>query len=860
MLFACPVSNPLARIPFAGLCRGLVPALLVGGAAVAQSPWLPHPTAGACDDRVLADLDGDGAADLVSSDANIDSLRVQLGRGDGSFGPLLSYAAGSISAKPGYLHCADADLDGDLDVLTDATVEWGNGLGGLAGSAVIPWPPGPSKPYLVADVDGTGAVDLVAPSNGALICVPLLGGGAFGTPVISPAGLTGSATDSVLLDVNHDGALDIVEARLAQISLRTGIGNGAFLPEQPLIGAFGVKKLARADLDGDGDADLCGVIGGASDLGLAWTQQFGGFALVHSFAFTAAGEQQLELADVDGDGRIDFLVHETNYYLHRFAGQAGPSFGAGEKHFLGEASVGFRLADIDLDGHLDAVGYGRPSSPSYASLFWRFGTATGFGGTSAATLPPYIQQAVAGHFAAGAGIGAVVETSDGAVRSLEWLRVDPSGVFQPLASTPLPLLGASSKLARVDHDGDGRDSLVRAASAASVDLFDVSSPGAPLYTIPTVEQLYSVAAADFDGNGQEDVIVCAGFSGCVPIRFTPGGWSALPSVSTAAVGEHPIAAAVAQLDGSGAPDLVALHLSGLVTWCAGNGDGTFGAPVTIGSVGQPLSVHAFDIDGDGRLDVHVTSGLANGTLFSFAQPGGVFAATPVIIGCGPQFGLGDIDLDGKLDLVTSGAMSSVVVVRRGTDSPSGFAPIPQEVNFAGGESALSNVLAVEDVDGDGRVDILLSGGIRIGLMKHAAYATPGTQIIGAGTSGCAGPHDWSALNQPIVGNKSFALRGDAAPANGAGIVLISAQADAAGSDPFQLGPLFHVGLGGAFLTGVHANGAGLATKQIPVPNDPALVATQLTTQALWLWSSGPCAPTQPFALSSSPGLTLTFLP
>jgi FG-GAP-like repeat len=416
-------------------------------------------------------------------------------------------------------------------------------------------------------------------------------------------------------------------------------------------------------------------------------------------------------------------------------------------------------------------------------------------------------------------------------------------------------------LEAVDRDGDGRDELVRALPFDRLELYDPALPGPALLAVPITEGIYDLQAADFDADGKEDFLVCGKVSGTVPIRFTTGSWFAQPPVQTSASGELAGIVALGQIDGSGAPDLVALHpSSGLLTWCVGNGDGTFQAPNPIGSVLQAYTVRLFDLDDDGRLDVHVQTGQAGGTLFSFLQPGGTFAPTPLVIGCDTGYAIADIDLDGVDDLVTRGGwLLSQLVVRRGSGGAAGFAPIPNEVSFSSGLSAGWRVVAAHDYDGDGRQDLLLQGG-EIAVMFHRSYVTPGTQPFGTGSAGCSGPNGWAALTQPVVGNAKFALRGDAAPANGVGLALLSAQADVAGSDPLQLGPLFHVGLGGVFFAGVKANSAGSATIGLPVPNDPTLVGIQLFTQVVWSWSSGPCVPTQPLGLSSSPGLTLTIQP
>ncbi|TAJ16101.1 MAG: VCBS repeat-containing protein [Planctomycetota bacterium] len=832
---------------------------IASSALAAQAPWLPHPTVANCGGRALGDVDGDGRLDMVSTSIGEGAtLYVHLGKGDGSFTAQPPYAAPPFGAFGAFVRCADLDLDGDDDVLLLEDLLFSNGQGGFASPSAIPWPIGAQDPYLTADIDADGATEILSDRHGVVTVLEYDPVAGFGAPVVS-AGST-STSARVLCDANNDGQLDLVVSSALQLGVRLGNGTGAFGAQQPLLAFFlAPTKLAAGDLDLDGLTDVCAYIGGGVDDLVVCQQQASGFAVAQVVHDSTDAESQLELVDVDVDGQLDALLHENSQYLHVFAGSAGGAFAPATPLFLGEPSTGFCVGDVDGDGRPDVVGKGNASTGAYARLFWRFGTAGGIGGTQLSAQLPSSGPNEIGRFAAAGERDVVAEVDNAGARELRWIRVDGSG-FTPLATTPVATAVFGALLARVDHDGDGRDWLLRASSLQTLELFDVASPLAPVLSLPIGESIYDVEAADFDANGQQDFVVCGAVSGCLPVRFTPTGLVALPAVLTAPSGQLASSVALGQIDGLGAPDLVALHPSGLVTWCAGNGDGTFGAPHNVATVAQPKAVHVFDVDGDGRLDIHVTSAQSEGVLFSYRQPGGVFAAVPLVIGCGTRFGLADIDLDGRLDLVTRGGGQSIVVVRRGTNSPSGFAPIPQEVNFGAGAFAMSNVLVAEDLDGDGRADLLLSNSVRFGLMRHRDYATPGTQSIGTGTSGCAGAHAWEALSQPLVGNAAFALRGDAAPANGFGLALISAQADAQGSDPFQLGPLFHVGLAGVFVTGVHADASGVATKHVPVPNDPALAATQLTTQVVWAWTSGPCLPTQPLGLSSSPGLTLNFLP
>src|SRR2546427_220048 len=100
----------------------------------------------------------------------------------------------------------------------------------------------------------------------------------------------------------------------------------------------------------------------------------------------------------------------------------------------------------------------------------------------------------------------------------------------------------------------------------------------------------------------------------------------------------------------------------------GNGDGTFtaaaGGPVIVGSA--PYTVAVGDVNGDGKLDL-VTANYGSNTVTVLLGNGdGTFTAaagSPVAAGSGPtSVALGELNGDGKLDLVAANSLSNNVTV------------------------------------------------------------------------------------------------------------------------------------------------------------------------------------------------------
>ncbi|MGB8579318.1 MAG: Ig-like domain repeat protein [Candidatus Sulfotelmatobacter sp.] len=293
-----------------------------------------------------------------------------------------------------------------------------------------------------------------------------------------------------------------------------------------------------------------------------------------------------------------------------------------------------------------------------------------------------------------------------------------------------------------DLNGDGKPDVVVTNISGTVSVFlgngdgtfqpavsyDASSPG------PQVGPS-SIAIADVNGDGKADLIVTTWFgcfpSGCtgngsVDVLLGNGDGTFQPAVDYDSGGFDADSVAVADLNGDGKLDLVVGNWCGgsgtcsaAVTVLLGNGDGTFQSAVPYGSVvGGVLSVAIADLSGDGKLDVlaayygpccgptgitGVLTGKGDGTF----QPGASYAGVG-----GGSVTVGDVNGDGKPDLIvtypcedTSFCNNSTVGVMLGNGDGT-FQP--QVAYNSGGYQAAS--VAIADIDGDGKPDLLVANG------------------------------------------------------------------------------------------------------------------------------------------------------
>ncbi len=254
---------------------------------------------------------------------------------------------------------------------------------------------------------------------------------------------------------------------------------------------------------------------------------------------------------------------------------------------------------------------------------------------------------------------------------------------------------------------------------------------APAVAYDSGTQPFSVAMADVNGDGKPDLLVANSFAcegcnnGSVSVLLGIGDGTFQNPVTYGSRGYLTFSVAVADVNGDGKPDLLVTNRNngsvGSVGVLLGNGDGTFRGAVTDGSGGyQANSVAVADVNGDGKPDLLVANLCAestcamNGTVGVLLGNGDGTFQTAVPYGSGGYYAdsvaVADVNGDGKLDLLVANACASSSNCANGGSVGvllgNGDGTFQAAVTYGSGGEA--NLVAVADVNGDGKPDLLLA--------------------------------------------------------------------------------------------------------------------------------------------------------
>jgi RHS repeat-associated protein len=299
------------------------PALAVdaGGLVTMKSPPGRSPADGNVD---IADLDGDGLPDLLVTKAG--AYRTYLNHDGTSWNAPIDWtssASPSLELSQLGVQLADLDGDGALDLVAKSGTSYFRylpGLGATSFAAPVSIKTVPNFTFedpdvRVADMDGDRRADVVITTSAGLAIGYNKSGIDWAEPatvgIVDPKQpLRFSDGKTQLCDVNGDRVQDLCYLRSESLVYWLGRGRGKFEPAKVATGVPSFDTTAPyqlVDLDGDGWLDLLRV--GVSNVEFALATGEGTFGSTKVISGTPyKGPSSLvRLADMNGTGTMDIV-------------------------------------------------------------------------------------------------------------------------------------------------------------------------------------------------------------------------------------------------------------------------------------------------------------------------------------------------------------------------------------------------------------------------------------------------------------------------------------------------------------------------------------------------------------------------
>ena len=257
---------------------------------------------------------------LVAVDVNADGrTEIFIGHAEGLTVVHVDGARHITSAQASGPYCvllAHGDVNGDgyQDIVSDSTIYFGNGQGGLEEGIplVLQEVPRPST-IVLEDMNRDGRADLVVTHRmDGYVFLNQAGGFPSSPRVLATGYEPWNPGGAAAADFNHDGRIDVSVGKesnsptIVSTFFQSTLGT---FPTRKNLGSYDVpSRMLAEDIDKDGLADLLVMHDGWGSVGIYFQTETGLVDEVLYPSATTDWQTGVALGDVDGDGCTDIAV------------------------------------------------------------------------------------------------------------------------------------------------------------------------------------------------------------------------------------------------------------------------------------------------------------------------------------------------------------------------------------------------------------------------------------------------------------------------------------------------------------------------------------------------------------------------
>ncbi|MFN5543631.1 MAG: beta strand repeat-containing protein, partial [Bacteroidota bacterium] len=650
----------------------------------------------------LGDLDGDGKPDLVVAPFN--NSWIQVFRNISTSGIIASnsFAAGVgvyVGGAVRFVSINDVDGDGKSDIVV------------AAGSLFILR--NTSNPGIINSSSFAAAVSFVAGGMPCSISIGDIDGD--GKPDLTAANYN-SNTISVLRNTTTVGI----------------ISSSSFAPKVDFAAGLNPNSIAIRDLDGDNKPDIGVTNEGSNSVSIFRNTATNGSITTGSLApkvdyTTGSTPGCLNVGDLNGDGKAELTVTNTGSNSVSVYGNTSvtgiinlSSFAAKVDYASGPLPIGIVISDLDGNGKPD-LAIANNSSTTISVLRNTYITGNFNVNSFASKIDCNTgsnPSSIASADIDGDGRADLV-TSNFSFNTISVLRNSdlPPSIknFIPTSASPgdtVRISGSNFNVVTANNKvffGATAATIINASDTSINAIVPQGALHAPITLLNNLSKK-----------------TCASYLNFNPIYNTPknsiNNSDFLPKIDFTA-GTGPYSVSFGDLDGDNKPDwVVANYNSNTIsifrnTSTSGSiGINSFANKVDFITGTGPNSLTVKDLNGDGKLDLAVAnrgsntvSIFRNKSINGIIDTGSFAAKVDYSTGSAPySIASGDLDGDGKPDLAVTNYLSNTISVFKNTSTvgainTNSFAP---KVDFNTGN--IPFVIAVNDLDGDGKPDIIVA--------------------------------------------------------------------------------------------------------------------------------------------------------